>query len=84
MPKISRADEIISNEISKNQNSSVETFEYKNVPTSDQPTNHSINQSGLASLFSILPSDADNVYIMDEPQQLKPKKKKKKQKPRLS
>ena len=84
MPKIPLAEEIISNKIPQNQNSSVGAFEHTNIPTFDQPTNHSINQSGLSSLFSILSSDSDNGYIMDEPQQLMPKKKKKKQKPRLS
>ena len=65
-PKIPLADEITSNKISQNQNSSVGTFEYANVPTFDQPTSHSINQSGLASLFSILaPKEKRlNIYLI--------------------
>ena len=54
MPKTPLTDEITTNKIPKNQNSSVETFEHTNIPTFDQSISHSINQSGLASLFSIL------------------------------
>jgi hypothetical protein len=69
------------------QEKEINTTVQQQISTSvNQSTNHSINQSndsdGLSSLFSILPSGADNGYT-DE-QQLKPKKKKKKRRPRLN
>ena len=66
-----QTDENIKTQINKN----VKTF-------SNIPTNTQTDESGLSSLFSILPSAAD-VNPMDEQQPLKPKKKKKRR-PRLS
>lgn len=66
-----QTDENIKTQINKN----VKTF-------SNIPTNTQTDESGLSSLFSILPLAAD-VNPMDEQQPLKPKKKKKRR-PRLS
>ena len=50
--------------------------------TVSQPIRQQTSESGLSSLFSILPSATD-INPMDEQQPLKPKKKKKRR-PRLS
>ena len=74
--------EIMLNEMPQNQKSSIGADKHTNVQMfdqpNDQPVNHSNDQSGLSSLFSIFPSASDiNSNADDEQYMRKPKKRKK-------
>ena len=75
---------ITPDEVPQNQKNSVGTYQYTNVPTfdqpNDQPANHTNDQNNSSSLFSILPSTADNNLTAEDEQYLRKPKRKKKRK----
>lgn len=78
-----RTDENVKAQINKNLKTLSDTSMQQQISTSvNQPIYQQTSESGLSSLFSILPSATD-VNPMDEQQPPKPKKKKKRR-PRLS